>query len=180
MSKESIDLAAIRERLKAGSAREFWRSLDELGETPAFQQMLDREFPQGASEMRDPVKRRTFLKLMGASLALGGLSGCQFALKQPQEKIVPYVRQPELVIPGKPLFFATAMSQGGYGVGLIAESHEGRPTKIEGNPDHPASLGSTDIFAQASVLNLYDPDRSTGVLNQGNASSWENFLAAAT
>jgi molybdopterin-containing oxidoreductase family iron-sulfur binding subunit len=180
MSREPIDLAAIRARLEGSSAREYWRSLDELAETREFQQLLDREFPPGASEMRDPVSRRTFLKLMSASLALGGLTGCQFALKQPQEKIVPYVRQPEQVIPGKPLFFATAMTYGGYAMGLIAESHEGRPTKIEGNPDHPASLGSSDIFAQASVLNLYDPDRSANVTNAGNASTWEAFLAAAT
>jgi molybdopterin-containing oxidoreductase family iron-sulfur binding subunit len=179
MTHETIDLAAVRERLKAGSAREFWRSLDELAGTRAFQQLVDREFPQGASEMRDPVTRRKFLTLMGASLALGGLSGCQFALKQPQEKIVPYVRQPELVIPGKPLHFATAMTVGGFGVGLVAESHEGRPTKLEGNPDHPASLGSSDILAQAAILNLYDPDRSTGVTAGGAASSWADFVAAA-
>lgn len=162
----------------AGRSREYWRSLEELAETPGFQEWLDREFPQGASEMRDPMTRRSFLKLMGASLALASLTGCQFAIKPPQEKIVPYVRQPELVIPGKPLFYATAYTQHGYALGLLAENHEGRPTKLEGNPDHPSSLGATDTFAQASILTMYDPDRSTGVINAGQPSTWEAFLAA--
>ena len=104
----------------------------------------------------DPVARRTFLKLMGASLALAGVTACT---RQPAEKIVPYVRQPEEIVPGKPLFFATAMPLGGVATGLLVESHEGRPTKIEGNPLHPGSLGATDVFAQAAVLGLYDPDR---------------------
>ena len=89
---------------------------------------------------------------MGASLALGGATACT---RQPLEKIVPYVRQPEQIIPGKPLFFATALTLSGYATGVLAESHEGRPTKIEGNPDHPASLGATDVFAQAAILTLY-------------------------
>src|SRR5207248_2843893 len=101
--------------------------------------------------------RRKFLKLMGASLALAGLTACT---RQPMETIMPYVRAPEEVIPGKPLFFATAFEMSGFAIGVLAESHEGRPTKIEGNPEHPASLGATDLFAQASVLSLYDPDRS--------------------
>jgi molybdopterin-containing oxidoreductase family iron-sulfur binding subunit len=97
-------------------------------------------------------------------------------MKMPQEKIVPYVRQPEEIIPGKPLFFATAMTLGGYATGLLVESHEGRPTKIEGNPRHPSSLGATDIFAQASILTLYDPDRSQVVSNAGRISTWSAFL----
>jgi molybdopterin-containing oxidoreductase family iron-sulfur binding subunit len=98
--------------------------------------------------------------------------------RQPIEKIVPYVKQPEELIPGKPLFFATAMTLGGFATGLLAESHEGHPTKIEGNPDHPASLGATNIFHQASILNLYDPDRSQAVLKNGQPDTWENFLSA--
>ena len=125
-----------------------------MAETPEFKEFLHREFPQNASEWLDPVGRRGFLKLMGASLALAGVSACT---RQPDEEIVPYVRQPEELVPGKPLFYATAMPFAGSGIGLLVESHEGRPTKIEGNPDHPSSLGATDLFAQAAILGLYDP-----------------------
>jgi MoCo/4Fe-4S cofactor protein with predicted Tat translocation signal len=177
MTREPLDLDVIRERLNSGG-RQFWRSLEELAGTPAFQELLDREFPRGASEWRDPKGRRTFLKLMGASLALGGLTSCQFDWKQPQEKIVPYVKQPEVVIPGRAIYFATAITQDGYATGLLVESHEGRPTKIEGNPDHPASLGATDAITQASILTMYDPDRSQQVLSAGQASDWNAFLNA--
>ncbi len=180
MSKERFDLTAIRARLDESRGQQFWRSLDELADTAEFREFLDREFPRDASEWRDPVSRRTFVKLMGASLALAGLTGCEFALKQPQEKIVPYVRQPEQVVPGKPLFFATAMPFQGYGIGLLVESHEGRPTKIEGNPDHPASLGASDKFMQASILTMYDPDRSQRVVSAGAPSTWDAFLKAAS
>ena len=98
------------------------------------------------------MNRRQFLTLMGASLALAGLSGCSVR-PAPSRTVVPYVRQPEEIVPGRPLFYATAMTLGGSGVGLLVESHLGRPTKIEGNPEHPASLGATDLFHQAS-----DPD----------------------
>ena len=118
--------------------------------------------------------RRRFLQLLGASIAFAGLSGCQ--VRQPVETIVPYVRQPEEIVPGKPLFYATAMSLGGYAIGLLVESHEGRPTKVEGNPNHPASLGGTDVFAQASVLDLYDPDRSQTPLYLGEIRTWGDFL----
>jgi molybdopterin-containing oxidoreductase family iron-sulfur binding subunit len=178
---KQLDVAAVRERLANKSGQQFWRSLEEAGESEEFREFLGREFPRYASEMRDPATRRSFLKLMGASLALAGLSGCQFALRQPEEKIVPYVRLPEGLIPGKPLFFATAIpfnGQYGYGTGLIVESHEGRPTKIEGNPDHPASLGATDALIQASILTMYDPDRSQFVTNAGTQSTWGAFLAA--
>src|SRR5258707_710788 len=114
------------------------------------------EFSHNASIWEDDLSRRDFLKLMAASIAF--TTGC--GMRMPEEKIVPYVRQPEEIIPGNPLFFATAMTLGGYATGLLVESHEGRPTKIEGNPRHPASLGATDAFAQASILTLYDPDRS--------------------
>jgi MoCo/4Fe-4S cofactor protein with predicted Tat translocation signal len=164
----------------AHRGREFWRSLEELAETPTFHEWLGREFPQGAAEMRDPASRRSFLKLMGASLALASLTGCQFAIKPPPRKIVPYVRQPELVIPGKALYYATTIVQNGYGLGVLAESHEGRPTKIEGNPDHPSSLGATETLAQASILMMYDPDRSTGVLKGGSPSTWQEFITTAT
>lgn len=164
----------IKERLKARSGKEYWRSLEELADTPEFQEMLHREFPEGASEWGDGFSRRGFLKLMGASLALAGATACT---RQPAEKIVPYVRQPEEIIPGRPLYFAGAATLGGYATGVLVESHMGRPTKIEGNPDHPASLGATDIFAQASVLEMYDPDRSQALTYLGNISSWAAFLA---
>src|SRR5207253_3509686 len=132
-------------RLEASHESRFWRTLDELVGDPAFQERLHNEFPSQIEAVADPVARRTFLKLMGASLALGGFTACT---RQPAEKILPYVRQPEGLVPGKPLFYATAMALGGVATGLLVESHEGRPTKIEGNPEHPGSLGATDVFAQ--------------------------------
>jgi MoCo/4Fe-4S cofactor protein with predicted Tat translocation signal len=169
-----LDLAQVRGRLTATRGKQYWRSLEEVAQTKEFQEFLHREFPAYASEWDDEISRRQFLKLMGASLALAGLGGC--IMKNPQEKIVPYVRQPEEIIPGKPLFFATAITQAGYATGLLVESHEGRPTKIEGNPQHPASLGATDMFAQASILTLYDPDRSQVVSNAGQISTWSEFF----
>ncbi len=159
--------------MKRKDAREFWRSLDELADDPAFRARLHNEFPTAVEAIVDPVERRSFLKLMGASLGLAGVTACT---KQPVEKIVPYVRQPEELIPGKPLFFATAMPLGGVGVGLLVESHEGRPTKVEGNPTHPDSLGATDVFAQGSVLDLYDPDRARAVTNVGEIRPWPTLL----
>jgi molybdopterin-containing oxidoreductase family iron-sulfur binding subunit len=170
---DRLDLAAVRARLRAAKGPEFWRSLDELAATPAFQDLLGREFPRHASEWPEGFSRRRFLQLTGASLALAGLTGCT---KQPVEKIVPYVRQPEQLIPGKPLYFATALTLGGYATGVLAESHQGRPTKIEGNPDHPASLGATDVFSQAAVLTLYDPDRSQSILRAGRPGTWGGFI----
>ena len=171
MSKETLDI-------QTNSGRGYWRSLDELAQSSEFQARLDREFPREAAELRDPVTRRSFLKLMGASMALSTLAGCQFAIKQPQEVIVPYVRQPEQVIPGRSLYYATSMTVQGFGIGLLAESHEGRPTKVEGNPDHGASLGGSDAWIQASILTMYDPDRSQQVLNAGKPSTWADAAAA--
>src|SRR5262245_33275797 len=145
--------------LQNGSAQDpvrFWRTLDELAGDPAFRERLYNEFPSEVEAITDETSRRTFMKLMGASIALAGLTACT---RQPEEKIVPYVRQPEEIIPGKPLYYATTMSVGGMVNGLLVETHEGRPTKIEGNPLHPASLGACDVYAQAAVLGLYDPDR---------------------
>ena len=157
----------MREKLSNARGPQYWRSLEELAQTPEFEEMLHREFPRHASEWADSPSRRNFLKIMGASLALAGLSACT---RMPQEAIVPYVRQPDNLVLGKPLFFATAMPLGAYGLPMLVESHEGRPTKIEGNPQHPATLGGTDVFMQASVLDLYDPDRSQTVTYLGDAS----------
>ncbi len=177
MEKGTFDLAAVRARVRAATGKQYWRSLEELAGTPEFQEYLHREFPENATEWLDPVGRRNFLKLMGASLALAGVSAA--CTVQPEELIVPYVRQPEEEIPGRPLYFATAMTLGGEAMGLLAESHEGRPTKVEGNPDHPASLGATDLFAQASLLTLYDPDRSPSILQLGEIRPWNAFIAGA-
>src|SRR6187431_2014614 len=172
-TEHNID--ALRAKLDNTRGREYWRSLESLTETPEFKEFLHREFPQNASEWLDPVGRRNFLKLMGASLTLAGVSACT---RQPAEAIVPYVRQPEELVPGKPLFYATAMPFAGAGMGLLVENHEGRPTKIEGNPDHPTSRGATDLFAQASILNLYDPDRSQTITHLGEIRTFETFAAA--
>src|SRR5439155_989293 len=144
-------------RQEEAPRREYWQSLEDLAQTPEFQELIGREFPSQLAVWNDSQGRRNFLKLMAASLALAGVTGCTRA---PEEKIVPYVRAPEELVPGKPLFFATAWSHRGYALGVLVESQMGRPTKIEGNPEHPASLGATDALAQASILDLYDPDRS--------------------
>jgi MoCo/4Fe-4S cofactor protein with predicted Tat translocation signal len=153
----------------------YWRSLDELASTDEFRAFVEDEFPNRTPDWNDPGSRRRFLRLMGASIALAGASACT---KQPKEVIVPYVRQPEELIPGKPLFYATAMSVAGIATGVLAESHLGRPTKIEGNPQHPGSLGATDAAMQASVLTLYDPDRSQTVTRDGYISGWGSFISA--
>ncbi len=158
-----------------GSPR-FWRSLEEWSRHPDFLPWLHREFPERASEWEAGMDRRRFLRLMGASLAFAGLSACN---RQPQEKIVPYVRRPEEIIPGRPLFYATTFPHRGYGKGVLVRSEMGRPTKIEGNPDHPASLGATDVFMQASILGLYDPDRSQVVRQGRDIQTWDDFVRYA-
>ncbi len=184
---KKLDLNDVRERLDAATAHEaglpenektgpeYWRSLEELAGSPDFQEALHREFPKGASEWLDSVSRRGFLKVMGASLGLAGMTGC---VRLPLEPIVPYVRQPEGIIPGRPKYYATAVTLGGYANPVLVESHEGRPTKIEGNDLHPASQGGTDIFTQAALLSLYDPDRSQNVVSVGDQRSWAAFLSA--
>lgn len=172
------DLEPVREAISRKNGREFWRSLEELAGTDKFRDFLHREFPAlNAPEtdpaLLDPTGRRKFMKLMGASLALAGLTACT---RQPKELIVPYVKTPDGLVPGKPQFYATAWTLGGVASGLLVESHEGRPTKIEGNPDHPGSLGATDIYAQASVLELYDPDRSQSAMKLGDPRTWGDFL----
>ncbi|HEU0251775.1 MAG TPA: TAT-variant-translocated molybdopterin oxidoreductase [Pyrinomonadaceae bacterium] len=171
------------------TGKKYWRSLEELADTPVFKEFVAREFPQQAEGWNDPFERRTFLKLMGASLALAGLSGCVF---QPPEKIVPYVNQPEDQVPGKALFFATAAPLLGAAIPVLVRSNEGRPTKIEGNPEHPNNRpldfppddpirdargsSATDIFAQASILGLYDPDRSQTLTFREDIRTWTAFV----
>jgi MoCo/4Fe-4S cofactor protein with predicted Tat translocation signal len=171
------------------TGKRYWRSIEELADTPTFREFVAREFPQQAEGWNDPIQRRTFMKLMGASLALAGLSGCVF---QPPEKIVPFVHQPEEEVPGKPLFFATAAPLLGAATPILVRSNEGRPTKVEGNPDHPNNRpgdvpaedpgrdprgsSATDIFAQASILGLYDPDRSQTLTFREDIRTWTAFV----
>ncbi len=170
-------LEDLRARLGEKTGPAYWRSLDELAGDPEFEKFLRAEFPQQAAALPEgasTVARRDFLKLMGASLAFAGLAGCT---RQPTEKIVPAVKAPEET-PGRSQYFATAMPLGGYARGLLVQSHEGRPTKIEGNPQQPASLGATDVFGQASILTLYDPDRSQVIRRVNEISSWNRFSEA--
>jgi molybdopterin-containing oxidoreductase family iron-sulfur binding subunit len=160
------------------TAPDQWQSIDQWMDTPAFRRMVQDEFPEDAATWLDPVSRRTALGLMGASVALA--TGCNPSLKPASaRKVVPYVKQPAGLLPGIPLFFATAMAQaGGVGIGLLAKSQEGRPIKLEGNPAHPSSLGGTNLFAQAAVLEMYDPDRSASVLHRGMGSTYDNAVKA--
>jgi len=173
--RKHLDLATVKAQIEQTTGPEYWRSLEELAGSEEFQEMLHREFPTGASEWLDSFSRRGFLQTMGASLALAGLTGCT---RMPLTEIVPYVKQPENVIPGKPKYYATAFTLGGYASPVLVESHMFRPTKIEGNPEHPASLGGTDIYAQASILDLYDPDRAQNVTYLGDVRSWSAFMDA--
>src|SRR6266550_4096108 len=176
-----LDLSSLADRMSAQRHEEYQddrpavdQHLEELSGDPSFQELLHREFPrQAPSEWDDSVDRRDFLKLMAASLALAGLSGCE---RLPEQHIVPYVKQPDGLVLGKPQFYATAMPFLADAIGLLVESHEGRPTKIEGNPDHPGSLGATNVYAQASILNLYDPDRAQTATKFGEIRAWAAFL----
>lgn len=167
----------IRAKLETKKGQEYWRSLDELADTHEFREFLAKEFPRQAAPLESSLDRRGFMKLLGASLAFAGLTSCARPILA-DEKIVPYVRAPEEIVPGKPLFFATAITYGGLAEGLLAESHQGRPTKVEGNPDHPASLGATTATTQATVLSLYDPDRSQVVSRGGETRDWSELTSA--
>jgi len=171
------DLTEIREKLSQQGGRTFWRSLDEVADTPEFRGFLNAEFPAAVDSLTSSLDRRQFLKLMGASLAMSGLAACT---RQPVEKILPYVKQPEDLLPGQPLYYATAFPLGRSAFPVLVESHMGRPTKIEGNPEHPASLGATSSLTQGSVLDLYDPDRSKALSRAGQGLPWENFAAEVT
>jgi MoCo/4Fe-4S cofactor protein with predicted Tat translocation signal len=172
--QKELSFSEFRARIGDLRGKEFWRSLEDLSRSDVFDEFVQSEFPQQALPLTKGVDRRNFMKLMGASMAMAGLTAC----RAPEEKIVPYVRMPENLIPGKPLFFASAMSLGGYATGVLVESHMNRPTKIEGNPDHPSSSGASDAFMQASVLGMYDPDRSQVVRKLGETSTWSEFVGA--
>ncbi|MHB8635656.1 MAG: TAT-variant-translocated molybdopterin oxidoreductase [Fimbriimonadaceae bacterium] len=171
-----LDLDAVNAKLRGKRGPAYWRSLEEIAETPEFQAWVDDEFPN----RRDlaGLHRRDFLKFMGASLALAGVAGCR-GVFLPDEKLVPYVKQPEEMTIGKPLYYATAVPIRGYAMGVLVEQREGRPIKLEGNPDHPISKGALDAQTQAQILNFYDPDRLATVLNVGNISTVEQFAQEA-
>ncbi|MHC4860763.1 MAG: TAT-variant-translocated molybdopterin oxidoreductase, partial [Planctomycetota bacterium] len=152
----------------------WWRSVDELRDGEV-RRIVEREFPSRAGLLSDPVSRRQFLKVMGASMALLTMTGCRW----PDEEIVPYAHRPEGTAPGVPKRFATSMEVGGVGSPLLVTSFDGRPVKVDGNPEHPLSMGKSDAIAQASVLELYDPDRSRRPLKNGEPSTWNAFRAFA-
>src|ERR1700678_4821923 len=170
-----LDMDAVRAKLAQEDGRRFWQSIDQLSETKEYREFLENEFPHDPEKDTDGINRRDVLKLAAASAALAGLSACT---KMPTQKIVPYVRPPEEIIPGRPLFYATSMTLAGVASGLLVESHMGRPTKIEGNREHPGSLGGTDVFAQAATLGLYDPARSKTVMHDGRITEWDSFQVA--
>ena len=158
-------------------SRTYWRSLAELDGSPESRAFLEREFPEGSSELPEGITRRDMITLLGASMSIAGLAGCDI-IRRPVEQIVPYVNAPEDIVPGIPRYYATTMPFRRSAYGVIVESHEGRPTKIEGNPAHPSTLGASSSRVQASVLGLYDPDRSQTVRLKGEAKSWADFVTA--
>ena len=167
-----MTLAEVRQELKGTKGKRYWRSVDELAGTPEFQAALEREFPAAAQEWVDPVSRRGFMKLMGASMALAGLAGCT---KQPDEPIYPYVKAPEDLILGKPNYFASAHPFVTGAVPVLVKSDQFRPIKVDGNPEHPYNQGSADVYTQGSLLDLYDPDRSKHTMYRGENRSWAEF-----
>ena len=173
-----LDLTQIRARLESQKGQAYWRSLEELAETPEFEEFLTKEFPRQAAPLESSLDRRGFMKLLGASLALAGLTSCVRPYQQ--DHFAPYVKAPEELVPDEPLYFASALTQGGYAQGVLVESYQGRPTKIEGNPDHPDSLGRSSPQMQANTLTLYDPDRSQFVVTGGNESSFTEFVRVFT
>jgi MoCo/4Fe-4S cofactor protein with predicted Tat translocation signal len=167
-----MTLVQVRQELKDLKGKRYWRSVDELADTAEFQAAVEREFPSSAQEWVDPVSRRGFMKLMGASMALAGLAGCT---KQPDEPIYPYVKAPEDLILGKPNYFATAHPFVTGAVPLLVKSDQFRPIKVDGNPEHPYNHGSSDPFTQGTLLDLYDPDRSQHVTYRGESREWAEF-----
>jgi MoCo/4Fe-4S cofactor protein with predicted Tat translocation signal len=170
-----LTLSEVRAKLAGQTGKKYWRSIDELAGTPEFEAALSREFPQHSSEWIDPVSRRGFMKMMGASMALAGLAGCT---KQPDEAIYPYVKAPEDLVLGKPVYFATAFPFPTGAIPVLVKSDAYRPVKIDGNPEHPMTRGGSDPITQGTLLGLYDPDRSQHILYRGQTLSWAAFRAA--
>lgn len=171
--EQGLTLAEVRRNLQGVKGKKYWRSIDELAATPEFEAAVLKEFPDAAQEWVDPVSRRGFLKLMGASMAMAGLAGCT---KQPDEPIYPYVKAPEDLILGKPMYFATAYPFAMGSVPLLVKSDAFRPIKVDGNPDHPYNRGTSDPFTQGTLLDMYDPDRSQETTYRGDNREWTDFL----
>jgi MoCo/4Fe-4S cofactor protein with predicted Tat translocation signal len=167
-----MTLDQVRQELKGVKGKKYWRSIDELANTAEFQAAVEREFPSSAQEWVDPVSRRGFMKLMGASLALAGLAGCT---KQPDEPIYTYAKAPEDLILGKPMYFASAHPFLTGAVPLLVKSDQFRPIKVDGNPEHPYNRGSSDPYTQGTLLDLYDPDRSQKTLYRGEPREFSEF-----
>lgn len=177
MGNGPLDRVELRSQLDAAQdAPAFWRSLKELAGRDGFLDAVRQEVSHAPPAGLFRTDRRRFLQLMGAMLAMAGIGGC--GARPPNEQIVPYVVAPEEVVPGRSLFYATAMPLRGYTLGLLAKSQMGRPIKVEGNPQHPASLGATDAFAQGSLFSLYDPERPQAMTQRGAITTWETFVAA--
>ena len=173
--EQAQPLSEFGAHLAGLSGRRYWRSLEELAGTADFQKALAERFPAAATLWSAPINRRDALRLMAAALSLAGLGACG---RRPTEEIVPYVKPPEELTPGKPVFYATAFLLDGFASGVLVESHDGRPIKLEGNPLHPASLGASDAFAQATILEFYDPERSQVILQSRRISTWDAFVNA--
>ncbi|MBN8421303.1 MAG: Fe-S-cluster-containing hydrogenase [Verrucomicrobia bacterium] len=156
-----------------------WRTLDEFA-SQQQQREREAEFAAGAFEWPDDLSRRRFIKLMAGTLAMAAAGAGTSCTRQPAEEIVPYVRQPEDLMPGRPQYFATSAEMGGEAYGILVRSDSGRPTKIEGNPDHPATAGRSSVHLQAALLTLYDPARSHNVRHKGAESTWEDLLGTTT
>jgi MoCo/4Fe-4S cofactor protein with predicted Tat translocation signal len=157
----------------------YWRSLEELARTPEFREAVRREFPDDEWDRLPPATRRQFLRVMGASLGFAGLTACRW----PKEEIVPFSHRPEERTPGAPQQFATSLEMAGAALGLLVTSYDGRPIKVEGNPEHPDSLGAATAAAQASILGLYDPDRSRRLVfreaGEEYVKGWDDFASDA-
>ena len=179
-------LGAAAQQSGLPAAGSLWRSLQERLRGGPDQAAAAAEFPAGGTDADAPeaplirgeqegggTSRRGFMQLLGGSMALAGLNGC---IRRPKEQALPYTRQPENVVPGNPLHYATMSALGGYATGLLVTAYEGRPTKIEGNPDHPESLGATGLWHQAALHSLYDPQRAGVVKYRGSPRSWKAFL----
>jgi molybdopterin-containing oxidoreductase family iron-sulfur binding subunit len=160
------------------TGRKYWRSLEELAETPEFKEWVEREFPAGASEWTDPLSRRNFVRIMSASFMLAGLGVAGSGCRRPEQRILPFAKMPENYVHGLPQFYATAMPTRGSAIPLVVKSTDGRPIKIEGNRLHPDSNGGTDRWAQASILNLYDPDRAQRFTSGGTIATADGASAA--
>ncbi|OWU64765.1 MAG: molybdopterin oxidoreductase, partial [Armatimonadetes bacterium Cent15-Ar3] len=174
--RRQVALDKMRAELEGKRGQQYWRTLEEVMQTPEFEAWFEDEFPNRKEIFE--IDRRSLLKFAGAGLALAGLTGCR-GVFLPEEKLVPYVKAPEEYVSGKPLFYASAVTLAGYATGVLVEQFEGRPIKLEGNPDHPASSGALDSMSQAEILNFYDPDRSQNVTTGGDISTWEAFFREA-